>query len=225
MTKLKTVILDDEFPALKMMEDFVNKTDFLELQAEFSNPKAALDFIQKNNTDLLLSDIKMPHLNGLNLAAQIPKNTICIFLSASPEFALQAFEVDVVDYILKPYSYERFLKAATKAKEFYHNMQNHGECISIKADYMTHKIPVEHIKWVEGFSEYIKIITLEKNYAVLMRLSHFEEQYKTFGFVRIHRSYIIHKNQILSYTADKVKLIEGEELPIGRTYRANIDFS
>lgn len=221
MNKLRTVILDDEFPAIKMMESFVLKTDFMELIGQFSNSTEGLEFIQQNKPDILFTDIKMPGMDGVKLAALLPPETICIFLSASPEFAVQAYEADVVDYILKPYSYERFFKAAQKAKE-YIQLKRTDDFITVKSDYMTHKIPIRHIKWIEGFSEYIKVITPEKNHAVLMRLSNFEEQYKSLGFIRIHRSYIIHKTNLLSYSSDKVKLISGEELPIGRTYRENI---
>lgn len=223
MNKLKTVILDDEFPAIKMMESFVLKTDFLELTGQFSDSAEALRAINTNKPDILLTDIKMPGINGLRLASLIPKETVCIFLSASPEFAVQAFEADVVDYIVKPYSYERFLKAVHKAKD-YLQLKQADEYITVKADYMTHKIPIRQIKWIEGFSEYIKIVTHEKNHAVLMRLSNFEEQYKALGFVRIHRSYIVHQKAILSYSSDKVRLVSGQELPIGRTYRANIGY-
>lgn len=225
MEKLKTVILDDEFPALKMMETFVLKTPFLELVGQFTHAPEALAFIRNERPDLVLTDIRMPGMDGVSLASQLPAGPACVFLSASPEFAAQAYEADVVDYILKPYSYERFLKAVQKAKDYLHFRDSKSalnEYVTLKADYMTYRIPVRSILWVEAFSEYTKVMTPERNYAVLMRLSAFEEQYRGIGFIRIHRSYIVHKNAIHSYSSDKVKLHSGQELPVGRKYRETL---
>lgn len=225
MEKLKTVILDDEFPALKMMETFVLKTPFLELTGRFTHPDEALAFIREHKPQLVLTDIRMPGLDGVALAAQLPPGPACIFLSASPEYALQAYEADVVDYILKPYSYERFLKAVQKARDYLLAKETRTateEYISIKADYMTYRLPVRDILWVEAFSEYTKVITKGRNYAVLMRLSAFEAQYRHLGFIRIHRSYIVPKNAVHSYSAEKVRLDSGQELPVGRKYRATL---
>lgn len=222
MEKLKTVILDDEFPALKMMEAFVQKTPFLELTGQFTHASEALAFIKTRRPDLVLSDICMPGIDGLSLAAQLTAESACIFLSASPEFALQAYEADVVDYILKPYSYERFLKAVQKAKDYLlvkETKSGAEEVVTIKADYMTYRLPVRDILWVEAFSEYTKVVTKDRNYAVLMRITAFEEQYRHLGFVRIHRSYIIPRHALHSYSSDKVTLTSGQILPVGRKYR------
>ena len=152
---------------------------------------------------------------------------LCIFITAEPEHAAKAYELDVIDYLIKPISYKRFEKAITKAKEysvFKQSKSKNEDYIMFKSDYIINKVSLDDILWIEGFGEYIKIVSRFKTHILLQRLSKFEEDYQHLGFMRIHKSYLILKSHIDTFNSRTVILNNGKELPIGRTYKDILKF-
>jgi two-component system, LytTR family, response regulator LytT len=223
MLKLDCICLDDELPALKLIEAYCKKIPSVNLLQSFNGSEKALLFIKNNSIDLAIMDIQMTGINGIDFFKQINKNTLGIFISANPDFALQAFEIDIIDFILKPATFERFEKAINKAIEFHKIKNDKSEnYITVKHDYISKKIKISEIIFVESAGEYIKIVTTEKSYMQFQRLKDFEEENAKYGFIRIHKSYLTLKNNIVSSNFNLVKLNNGVELPVGRVYKESL---
>jgi DNA-binding LytR/AlgR family response regulator len=229
--KLKCIILDDEYLAIRVIKSFAEQTETLEVAAAFTNPAEALSWIAGNTVDLIFSDIQMPVLNGIDFVKQLPYKPAIIFTTARQDFAMQAYELDVIDYLVKPVSPDRFLQAVQKATAFIaykkmttDNKQQTGY-LHVRADYKIMQIPHTHILLIEGLSEYVKIHTAEKTHIILSALKDLMEELPPDDFVRIHKSFIISKKFILSYNSSSLQTTDKKELPIGRTYKsAFLDF-
>ncbi len=224
------------------METYCKNSNEINLLGSFSDVENALDFIKNNektknetNIDLAIMDIQMPKMNGIDFFKQINKNILGIFISANPNFAIDAYDIDIVDFILKPASFERFEKGIRKANDFLkiknNEIENYLEnsienYITVKQDYISKKIQISEINYVEGAGEYIKIITDQKNYLIFQRLKDFEEQYAKNGFIRVHKSYLVLKTNIQSATFNTITLKNKTgnslELPLGRVYKDNL---
>lgn len=225
MKKLKTICVDDEFPALQLIAEYALQNEYIDLRDKFNSSGDALSFLQQEQIDLLISDIQMPGMDGINLLNELENKPMCIFITADPSKAVTAYELDVIDYLVKPVSAERFAKAIKKALEYHtfiKKTQEKPNYLMIKSDYRIHKITITEIKRVEGMGEYIKIVTPHKNYSLLKRMSEFEKEYEDYGFVRIHKSYLVVRSQILSYKSGEVLLKNGDKLPVGRVYKGNL---
>ena len=219
VSKLTCICIDDELPALKLMEAYCNKIQEINLLQCFNDPLQALEFLKNNSVDLAIIDIQMPSLDGIEFFKEVKDKVVGIFISANPSFALRAFELDIIDYILKPASFSRFEKAINKVIKFLNMEENF---ILVKSEYISEKIKVSEINYVEGFGEYLKIITTEKTYLQLERMKDFELKYAKFGFIRIHKSYLIRKEMIQSSNFLSVTLLNGKSLPLGRVYKNNL---
>jgi two-component system, LytTR family, response regulator LytT len=219
--KIKCICLDDELPALKLIESYCHKLDsVLALVGAFNDPVKALKFVSENDVDLTIMDIQMPQLNGVDFYKKLDKNILGIFISANPDFALIAYEIDIIDFILKPATFARFEKAVRKVQDFVELRQkNHENYITVKQDYLSRQIKVSEILYLEGAGEYVKIVTQAKNYMQYTRLKDLEEEFGKFGFIRIHKSFLVPKKNIASAQFNRVTLTNGTELPVGRTYK------
>ena len=224
MKRLKTILIDDEFPALKQLEQHAVQYTQLEVIGSFSNSIEAQTAIKNQAIDLILSDIQMPQMNGIELIQKIPSNCLVIFFTANPSYALKAYDFNVIDYVVKPYTAVRFNKAINKVIDLINLSENQiqEQYIVFKSDFITHKVLIDQIKYIEGYGEYIKIITAQKAYLVFSRLNDFEEKNQDKGFIRIHKSYIVQKQKIVSMSYQMVKLSDGSELPVGRMFKQNI---
>ncbi len=226
MIQLNTICVDDELPALQLLTEYCKQNSLIHLLNSFNNSADALDYFSLQKIDLLISDIQMPYLNGLDLLQQLSPKPMCIFVTADPSKAVKAYELDVIDYLVKPVTIERFNKAINKALEYKSFIKKETlniNYIMFKADYKINKVNIADINWVEGMGEYIKIITNHKKYTLLQRLTDFENQYKQLGFIRIHKSYLVLKQNISSTKSNTVILNSGESLPVGRVYKVNLD--
>jgi len=221
---LKAICVDDESPALSLIKKYAVDIPELELLDCFNRAADAIEFLKHKEVDLLILDIQMPIISGIEMVKMIQDQKMVIFITADPSHAAQAFDLDVIDYLVKPVLPERFNKAVQKALDYskYLDTNFEFEYIVFKSDYMINKLKIEEIQWVEGYGEYLKIITRFKQYMVLQRLTDFLEKYQQLGFVRIHKSYIILRNTIASYSSQLVILKSGKQLPIGRTFKDNI---
>ncbi|MEJ7828766.1 MAG: LytTR family DNA-binding domain-containing protein [Segetibacter sp.] len=217
---ISCIAIDDEPLALQLITEYTSKISFLHLQKTFTNPDEAKTWLQENLVDLLFLDIQMPDINGLQFYKSLTKKPQVIFTTAFSEFAVEGFNVDAVDYLLKPFEYDRFLKSVYKAKEyleFLSNQELQMASIFIKVDYQLMKINLKEIELIEGLDDYIRIYIKPKPVLALMTLKSLQEKLPTHDFIRIHRSYIIPISKIESFGKNKVK-VNGKEIPIGSSY-------
>ena len=220
--KLKCIIVDDEPPAIRLIEKFVEKVPFLEKTAVFSDALKALEFLNTNNIDIVFLDIQMPQITGLQLAKIIPKEIKIIFTTAYPDFALNGFELNAVDYLLKPISFERFYQAVDKLKTVSKSTPSFTEnaFLFIKTDGKNKfsKVNIKDILYVEGLQNYVCIHLKGKQVIHHSSLKSILESLPSQDFIQIHKSYIIAINQI--ETTDNFSVfINEKELAIGATFK------
>ncbi len=223
--KLNCVIIDDEYLAIKILEEYISAIKSLHIASTFTRPQEALAYLQCHRVDLLFLDIQMPRLDGFELVKQLPEPPLIIFTTARHDYAVKAFDLDVIDYLVKPVPQERFEKAVKKAQEYIQfkrkdiPLTETSDYLMIKADYRIHTIKLDDIEYIEGLSEYVKIHTPEKTFIPLAALKELAHQLPESRFIRIHKSYIVALGQITSYTSQSVHLKSNKELPIGRSYK------
>ncbi len=217
---IRCIAIDDEPLALQLIREYSSKIPFLNLMQTFTNPDEAKAWLQQNNTDLLFLDIQMPDVNGIQFYRSLAKKPQVIFTTAYSEFAVEGFNVDAIDYLLKPFEYDRFLKAAYKANEyldFLSSQEMQLASIFIKVDYQLMKINLKDIDLIEGLDDYIRIHTKPRPVLTLMTLKSLQEKLHPKEFLRIHRSYIVPVNKIESFGKNKVR-VAGRDIPIGSSY-------
>jgi len=224
---INAIAIDDEPLALKVIISHCEKTDFINLQKTFTHPTEALKYLRKYPVDLLFVDIQMPSMNGINLVKAIQQNTIIIFTTAFSEYAVVSYELNAIDYLLKPINFKRFSQAVNKAKEYYNyiNKQNDSEdkYIFIRADYSLVKIPLADILYIEGLADYLKIFIRDRKTVVArMTMNDMVEKLPLKDFIRVHRSFILPFNRIESVRSNSIILPE-TEIPIGKTYIKNFN--
>jgi len=233
---IRCIIVEDEPLARNLLEQYIQKIPGIELAKSFSNPLEALDFLNSNAVDVLISDIQMPELTGINLLKILSVKPLIILTTAYPEYALEGYELDVMDYLLKPITFERFLQAIEKAKGRLQaskqaTMQETSVVkpfIFVKDRNKLVKVKLEDIVYIEGLKDYIIIYTKDKRIVPLQTLKSFESQLPATQFIRIHNSYIVSFEAIEAIDKEKVQIIPinyqtGSPaktfLPISDTYR------
>ena len=219
MNKTKCIIVDDEPLAISLLEQYVQKIPFLELVFSTENPIEALEYIQNNDSDLIFLDIQMPELTGINFMKIVGAKQKYILTTAYSEYALEGYEHNIVDYLLKPISFERFLKSTLKAQERF-SFQEEDAHFFVKSSGQQHRINFNEILYIESIKDYVNIRTSEEEYIVLDTLKSMENQLSE-KFVRIHKSFIVNLDKVKSIGAKKLVLPE-YEIPIGDSYRANL---
>lgn len=214
---LNCIIVDDEPLALDLLESYVRRTPFLHLVGRYDNALDVISLLEKESIEVAFLDIQMPDLNGLELSRIIGNKTKVIFTTAFEQYAIEGFKVDALGYLLKPFNYAEFLKAATKALHWYEMTRGSAprknpESIFVKSDYKLIQIELQHILYIEGVKDYIKIQTddSEKGILTLMSMKTIEEYLPSDIFIRVHRSYIVNIN--------KIKTIERNRIVFGKLY-------
>lgn len=219
------VIVDDEYLAIKILEEYAAHIPALTIERTFTNPQKALEYLTGNPAGLLFLDIQMPHINGFALLEKLPQRPLVVFTTARHDYAVHAYELDVLDYLVKPISFERFKRAVKKAEEYqlYKTLTAQQAAnenyLMIKADHRIHKIMMDQIRYIEGLGEYVKIHTDEKVFITLAALKDLNAQLPADLFIRIHKSFIVPLSGIASFNHQKVSLKSGNELPVGRMYK------
>lgn len=218
---IKCVAIDDEPLALSVVENFCNRTPDVELIAKFSDSVKGLAFLKANDVDLLFLDINIPHLSGIELARLLPASVKVIFTTAYQDFALEGFELRAVDYLLKPFSYDRFSRAVSYATHLIllEGGDEKEEFITFKVDYLSRNISVQAILYVEGLKDYVKIHTSEKPIVVKSTMKAITSSLEKHGFVRIHKSYTINLKKVSSYKSNIVIIENGDKIPIGEQFK------
>ena len=227
--KIRCIAIDDEPLALKQIGSYIERTPFLEKIALCSNAFEALEFIREDQVDLLLVDINMPDLNGLDFVKSLERKIPVIFTTAYSEYAIDGFQVDALDYLLKPISYAMFLKSANKAKAWFDLNNKDNEIIQqpmdylfIKAEHRLIRIHLSEIKYIEGSNEYIIIHQLkEKPLTTLMRMKNIETLLPENHFMRVHRSFIVNLNHVKVIERNRIIFDEKIYIPIGEQYKEN----
>jgi len=219
---ISAIAVDDELPALSLLENFCRKTDFIELQKSFNKPNEALRYLQQFPVDLLFLDINMPSLTGIDLYKAVQQNTMVIFTTAYSEYAVEGFNLNAIDYLLKPFTFDRFMQAVNKVKSAAKLSEEQKEkYLFIRADYSLIKIVIDDILFIEGLDDYLKIhIQNDKPIIARMTLKNILEKLPSSDFIRVHRSYVVPLSRIKS-VRNKVISIENEEIPIGTSYEEN----
>ena len=228
MSKLKCIIIEDEPLATKVLADYVSQVPFLELQGTFKDAILATEWLRENSTDLMFLDIHLPKLKGMAFLKTLIDPPAVIITTAYHQYAVEGFNLNVTDYLLKPFEFERFLIAVNKVKTAQSKKQKSNESQEIKDHLFINlqkkkvKILFSEILYIESQLEYIKITTTKRAYLSKMTTNEIEELLPANLFKRIHRSYIVSISRIESYTAEMVE-INGVPIPIGRSYRGIIE--
>jgi two-component system, LytTR family, response regulator len=229
---LHCLAIDDEELALELLEDNIKKVPYLNLVASCSNPLEAIKILQEQPIDLIFLDIQMPGLTGLQFIQSLPQQCMFILVTAYEKYALEGFNLNVVDYLVKPVSLDRFIKACNKAWELY-SLRNKevtpkesttNNFFFINVDYSLLKIIYDDVIWIEGLKDYIKIHLKSSDRPVIARMSmkSIEELLPNYQFIRVHKSYILSKKGITSIRKNSI-FIDKLELPIGENYKESVE--
>jgi DNA-binding LytR/AlgR family response regulator len=225
MSKLKCIIVEDEPLAAKVLTDYISMVPFLELQQVFKDAILATEFLRDHETDLILLDIHLPKLKGLAFLKTLVRQPAVIITSAYPQYAVEGFNQNVTDYLLKPIDFERFLVAVNKVKAVNPGYQtlpeNSGsqDYVFLNVQKKKTKILFSEIIYIESKKEYIRIVTTNKEYITKMSTHEIEALLPAGLFKRVHRSFIVSVSRIESYTSDMIEVQGGKFIPIGRGYR------
>jgi DNA-binding LytR/AlgR family response regulator len=222
---IRCIAIDDEPLALQIIEEYCSKISFLQLLHTFSNTDEAQKFLKENTVDALFLDIQMPDITGIEFYKNLPNKPLVVFTTAYKDFAVEGFNSDAVDYLLKPFEYDRFLKAAYKLKEyteFLSAQEVQLNSIFIKVNYEIMKINLKEVDLIEALDDYIKIYTKPTPVLTLMTLKGILEKLPAKDFIRVHRSYIVPIAKIDKFSKSKIWIGE-KEIPIGSSYGSVYD--
>jgi len=220
MKRIKCIVVDDEPLAVSLLGSYVEKIPFFELAFSTENPIEALEYIQKNEADLIFLDIQMPELTGINFMKIVGNKMKYILTTAYAEYALEGYEHNVVDYLLKPISFTRFEKSALKAQErFAVNQDSQDSYFFVKSSGQQHKVNFNDILFIESIKDYVNIKTENQEYIVLETLKSLENQLPE-NFARVHKSFIINIDKIEKMDVKNVSINSEIEIPIGETYKS-----
>jgi len=223
---MKAIAIDDEPLALEVIRSHAAKVPFLELEGVFTDAFEGLNYLQKHPVDLLFLDIKMPDISGIEFYNTLRHKPMVIFTTAYSEHAVTGFDLDAVDYLLKPFSLPRFLKACTKANEIHQLRSSEipSNHIFIKTGYEQVKVMFEDIHYLESEGNYISFVTKTGKLLTRMTFAEVESLLPHNDFIRIHRSFIAAKNQIDKIERGQV-IIKGVAIPVGESYVQNLQFA
>lgn len=225
---MKCIIVDDEPLAREEMMALIKEVSSLEIAGVFSNAPAALDFLKTNEADLVFLDIEMPMVTGLEFAARLPKQILTIFTTAYPQYALKSYELDAIDYLLKPVDKTRLKKSITKAEAYKKLLSdeteknivesNTSDFLIIKSERRFYKISFDDIRFIEGLKDYVVIYSGNQKLITAMNLKTIHQKIPENIFLRVSKSYVVNKNFIDSFDYHSIYLGESE-IPLGDVYR------
>jgi len=225
--KLRTIAIDDEPLALRLVSDYVSKTPFLELVGAFDNPLDAIDFLSTQSADLILVDIQMPDLTGIEFTRGLEDAPKIIFTTAYEKYALEGYKLNAIDYLLKPFSYEEFLKAAGKAlkqveleSNILPSIEANNQFLFLKSEYKIRRINFNDILYIEGLKDYIKVYIAgdDKPVLSLNSIKSLEQKLPEEKFMRVHRSFIVNLDKI--DTIERSRIIFGKIfIPVSDQYK------
>ena len=223
---MKCIAIDDEPLALKLLMHYCGQVPSIQLLGAYTDPLDGLSYIRSAQPDLVFLDIRMPDISGVDIAQALKKDMLIIFTTAHKEYAVEGFELNAVDYLLKPFSFERFQKAYAKAEERFLSLQQKNNLeqttdsrtISFKYNYQNIQLPLHSILYIEAFDNSVKIVTFDKTYMPVMTLKAIQNLLPEAEFIRIHKSFIVAVNKIKSFNSRQV-ITDRKKIPIGRNYQ------
>jgi two-component system, LytTR family, response regulator len=225
MSKIKCIIIEDEPLAVKVLKDYITEVPFLELQGSFKDAILATDYLRSHSVDLLFLDIHLPKLKGMAFLKMLSHPPAVIITTAYHQYAVEGFDLNVTDYLLKPFEFERFLVAVTKVKTTTVSVPSPAlespetkDFIFLNVQKKKVKVLFSELLYIESQREYVRVVTTKKEYLAKMSTHEIEALLPAQRFKRIHRSFIVALEKIESYTAEVVE-INGVSIPIGRGYR------
>ncbi|MBY5958626.1 LytTR family DNA-binding domain-containing protein [Membranicola marinus] len=233
MSKINCLVVDDEEPARRLIENYINRLPNLHLVGKCANPLSAIEVMQEHQVDLMFLDIQMPELTGVEFLKTMTTRPLVIFTTAYKEYALEGYELDVVDYLLKPFRFERFVQAVHKAMHILKpkvgaavNLAGDGpaekqeskDYLLVKSDFKVYRIFFRDIQYIESMKEYVAYHTPEGRTLSLGSLKSLEEELPADQFIRIHKSYIVSKAKVSALDGNQVQ-VGNQKLPIGSSYR------
>ncbi|RAJ87409.1 DNA-binding LytR/AlgR family response regulator [Chitinophaga dinghuensis] len=231
--QIRCLIVDDEPFARELMTTYIAKVPQLEVVGVCENAFEAIAILQEQPIDLLFSDIRMPNINGVEMIRSLPNIPMVIFTTASPDYAVEGFELDVVDYLMKPFGFDRLLKAINKAKIILQQRRQSqappskekptNTFMFVKDGQKLSKVVFEDIYYVEGMKDYIKIVTLHETHIVYQRMKHMEEILPDKQFIRVHKSYIVRLNAIKNILGNTAELLNNHTIIISKQYKAELN--
>lgn len=223
---MNCIALDDEPLALDIIEAYVKKHPELNLIARCNNAEEASKVLNSQHIDLMFLDIQMPGVTGLNFVRSLKNKPLFMFTTAYSEYAIDGFELDAIDYLLKPIAYDRFEKAIEKAKEYYTIKNNSGltesdlenDFIFVKANQQLIKLAYGEILYVEAFADYVKIFLNDRKIVTLQTMKKMEAKLPNDIFSRVHRSFIVNRKAVQSFSTSVCE-VNGEKIPVGKNYK------
>jgi len=226
MNLYKCIIVEDEPLAQNVLKKYIGEHPTLELIAVCNDALEAQTILTRENIDLVFLDINLPKLSGINFIKTLVHPPLIIFTTAYPEFAVEGFELNAVDYLLKPFSFERFLKAVNKAIEKLNTANQHSDgsrsgFIFLKADKKIHKVDLDSIHFIEAIGDYMKVVTDTGQLIINETMKKLQEELPVRSFIRVHKSFIISRNKIKFIEGNYVQ-VEDKTIPIGATYRNQV---
>jgi DNA-binding LytR/AlgR family response regulator len=232
MNKIRCIVVDDEELARKLLENFIGRLPHLELRGSCKDPLEAMQLLQEEPVNLMFLDIQMPGLTGVEFLRTLKTKPVVIFTTAYPEYALEGYALDVIDYLLKPFSFERFVQAVNKSAEMLQlrtgslqpssdDVTTPKDYILVKSEHKIHRIKFDDILFIESMREYVAYHTPDGRILSLNSLKNLEEELPASQFIRIHKSYIIAIDKIKALEGNLVVLEKGK-LPIGANYKEGV---
>ncbi|MDB5091074.1 MAG: response regulator transcription factor [Mucilaginibacter sp.] len=228
---INCVIIDDEPLAREGLANYVREVDFLTLSGTGENPLELLPLLDRQTVDLVFLDIQMPKMNGIEFLKILQKPPMVVITTAYPSYALEGFQLNVLDYLLKPVTFERFFKAASKARDYHRLLMkslSNDSAVTEPDDYFFikcgskyEKIPFEEILYVEGMQNYVNIYTLKGKYVTMLSLKNLEENLDQKAFIRVHKSYIVAISKIDGIEGNEI-FMQNNRIPISRNYRDQV---
>ncbi len=217
--KIKCLVVDDEPLSREIVANFVKSVEDLILTVSLANAVEAMEYLKMHEVDLIFLDINMPELSGVDFIKQSASPPAVIFITAYPEYAVEGFNLDAVDYLVKPVAYDRFLKAVDKAKSRIGEISS--DKLVVKADKRTYSLPVENIHYLQSAGDYVKIFSSDQNLVVNDTMKEMELKLPASKFIRIHKSYIINLEYLQYVEGNQIKITD-QLLPIGAKYRESV---
>ncbi|MBR6249578.1 MAG: response regulator transcription factor [Bacteroidales bacterium] len=246
MDSIRCIIVDDEFPARVLLKEFVEKVPTLELVGSYKSGLEALPTIQTGNVDLMFLDIQMPDITGTNFLKMLTVKPLVIFTTAYSEYAIESYQLDVLDYLLKPFSFDRFMQSVGKAMQRLtaqvkevpapapvvaaqpvaaepEEVDPNANIMLVKADHKIHRVRYDSIIYIEGLREYITIFCENEKIITLESLRNLEETLPPNMFIRVHKSYIVRIDKIRALYGNQLK-IDGVQqyIPVGKSYKDDV---
>ncbi len=225
MSKINCIIIEDEYPAVEILKGFIGKVSTLEVKESFDNAIIAINYLSKNKVDVIFLDIQLPELNGIDFIKTLVNPPLIVITSAYNEHAIEAFELVVFDYLLKPFSFQRFIKTINRINEHFESGNNEvndqdNKHIYVKENRQNIKINIDDIVYIESQKEYVKIVCEENEVKTKMGISKIEDIMSD-SMLRVHRSFMVSLNKVTSFTKNQI-FLKDHIIPIGKYYQKEV---